>query len=124
MVDNGCKIMVFCRTLPDLKNTLDILISKKLIVGYNTGYNITLEGKFYIKSTALIPYLGLNRNNLDIVLEKMRNECDEEFLTALYGFHQHDSDEVRQSILVKLGSQYAQDFFQGLKIIFELFPQT
>ena len=124
MVEDGCKIMVFRRTLSDLEETLIDLENKQQITENGGIYEITLPGKFHIKSTALIPYLGLNRNNLDIVLEKMRNECDEEFLTALYGFHQHDSDEVRQSILVKLGSQYAQDFFQGLKIIFELFPQT
>ena len=124
MVDDGCKIMVFRRSLSDLRNTLDILTNKNLIVNNNGAYHITLEGKFHIKSTALIPYLGLNKNNLNVVLEKLKDDCDEEFLSILFDLQNHNSDEVKQAVLVKLGSQYAQDFFQGLKIIHDWFPQT
>ena len=124
MVDDGCKIMVFRRSLSDLRNTLDILTNKNLISVKNGIYRITLEGKFHIKSTALIPYLGLNKNNLDVVLEKLRDECDEEFLNTLFDLRNHNIDETKQSVLVTLGSRHAQDFFQGLKIILELYPQT
>ena len=126
MVEDGCKIMVFRRTLSDLEETLIDLENREQITENGGIYEITLPGKFHIKSTALIPYLGLNRNNLDIVLEKMRDECDERFLTTLLDFHNNDNDndKGKQTTLVNLGSQHAQNFFQGLRIISELFPQT
>ena len=123
MVDDGCKIMVFRRTLSDLEETLIDLENKQQITENEGIYEITLPGKFHVKSTTLIPYLGLNKNDLDIVLEKMKDECDEIFLNILSNSRNHD-DEKMQKILVSLGSGHAQDFFYGLKIIDEFFPQT
>lgn len=127
MLDYGCKYMVFGRKLSDLETTLQNMKEKGLIGKYTDGtYRLKNEGKFQVKSTVLLPYLGITEDNIDMLIEKLKDECDLEFIQQLAQIiRNYDTSEehnlFKQHKLTDLGADQFITFLKTSEIISNIF---
>ena len=101
MAINGCRKMVFGVGLPKFQQILDKMVNEKLISTEFKMYKLEIAGLFKLKQTVYIPLLNLNSDNLDTVIEELKNSCDILILQQISG----KEDERAEIIIKEKGKQ-------------------
>ena len=102
MARNGCKKMVFGVGLTKFQQILDKMVNENLIsITAFKMYKLEIAGLFRLKQTVYIPLLNLNSDDLNTVIEELRNSCDVSILQQISG----KEDERAEIIIKEKGKQ-------------------
>ena len=102
MATNGCKKMVFGLDLPKFQQILDKMVNEKLIsISEFKLYRLEIAGIFKLNQTVYVPLLNLNSDDLDTVMEELKNSCDVSILQQISG----KKDEQAKNIIKEKGKQ-------------------
>ncbi len=102
MATNGCKKMVFGVGLPKFQQILDKMVNENLIsISEFKMYKLEIAGIFKLNQTVYVPLLNLNSDDLDTVIEELKNSCDVSILQQISG----KGDEQAKNIIKEKGKQ-------------------
>lgn len=95
MIDNGCKKMVYGQSYDAFISKLDESVDNGFIERRRgvDEYKITNRGKFEV-NRMIAPLLGIGPANIELIIEKLKDQCDVQFLIELRNAQNHEGKEI------------------------------